>query len=290
MDRWKERRRIVPSQGAALAVFEYGPDPAPGIPTLLLVHGYPDDHRVYVPLIRELAATCHVIAYDTRNAGSSSVTGGHGSFVLQALVDDLYAVLAATQASPVHLVGHDWGSIQAWAAVQDPRAAGRISRFTSVSGPDLRHFSWWMRQGVRHPRGWAQLLGQLRRSLYVAFFQIPLLPEAFWRFFLTGWYERAAGRTVGNDPIRGLALYRANFHIERQPPLPVSIPVHVVVPVKDPFLSPRLIDGLENWVSKLTVTKVNAGHWWPETHTSDFATLLQQEHDNDGDIDRVKTG
>jgi pimeloyl-ACP methyl ester carboxylesterase len=284
MDRWKERQRTVHSQGAALAVFEYGPDPAGDIPTLLLVHGYPDDHRVYLPLIRELAETSHVIAYDTRNAGSSSVTDGHGSFVLQALVDDLYAVLATTQASSVHLVGHDWGSIQAWAAVQDPRAAGRISRFTSVSGPDLRHFSWWMRQRLRHPRAWAQLVGQLLRSLYVAVFQIPLLPEALWRFFLTGCYERASGRTVGKDPIRGLALYRANFHIERQPPLRVSVPVHVVVPVKDPFLSPRLIDGLENWVPMLTVTKVDAGHWWPATHASDFAKLLQKEHLNDWEL------
>ncbi|WP_461189316.1 alpha/beta fold hydrolase [Arthrobacter sp. Z4-13] len=277
MSSWNEEPRIVPSQGAELAVFEYGPQPAPDTPTLLLVHGYPDDHSVFLPLIHELAETCHVIAYDTRNAGQSSLTGKPGSFVLPTLVDDLYAVLAAMGASSVHLVGHDWGSIQAWAAVQDPRAAGRISRFTSVSGPDLWHFSWWLRQRLRQPRGWAQLLGQLLRSLYVAFFQIPVLPEVLWRF-LTGSYERATGRAVGNNPVRGLALYRANFHVTRQPPLPVSVPVHVVVPVKDPFLSPKLTDGLENWVPRLTVTKVKAGHWFPATHASDFAKLLQEDH------------
>lgn len=279
MDRWKERRRTVPSQGAELAVFEYGPDPSPDTPTLLLVHGYPDDHRVYLPLIRELAETCHVIAYDTRNAGSSFTTGKPGSFVLQVLVDDLYAVLAATQASSAHLVGHDWGSIQGWAAVQDPCAAGRISRFTSVSGPDLGHFSCWLRKRRSHPRGWAQLVGQLLRSHYVAVFQIPVLPEALWRFFLTGFYERASGRPVGDNPIRGLALYRANIHARRQPPLRVSIPVHVVVPVKDPFVSPALVDGLEEWVPKLKVTNVKAGHWWPETHAPDFAKLLQESRE-----------
>jgi pimeloyl-ACP methyl ester carboxylesterase len=276
MGSWSERQRTIRSNGADLAVFEYGPDPAADTPVLLLVHGYPDDHRVYLPLIRELAETCHVIAYDTRNAGSSSVTDKPASFVLQALVDDLYAVLAATTASPVHLVGHDWGSIQAWAAVQDPRAAGRIGRFTSVSGPDLQHFSRWIRERLRHPRGWSQLLGQLLRSFYVAVFQIPLLPEVLWRFFLTGSYERATGRTVGNNPIRGLALYRANFQASRQPPIRVSIPVHVVVPVRDPFVSPSLTDGLNDWVPRLTVTKVKAGHWWPATHASDFANLLRR--------------
>lgn len=281
MGSWNERQRTVPSEGAELAVFEYGPDPSADTPTLLLVHGYPDDHRLYLPLIRELAEKFHIITYDTRNAGSSAVTDNPGSFALHALVDDLYAVLAATQATSVHLVGHDWGSIQGWAAVQDPRAPGRISRFTSVSGPDLRHFSWWMRQRLRHPRGWAQLLGQLLRSSYVAVFQIPLLPEALWRIFLTGSYERATGRTVGNNPVRGLALYRANFYAKREPPLRVSVPVHVVVPVKDRFISPDLTDGLETWVPRLTVTKVTAGHWWPATHTSDFAKLLQQEQNNE---------
>lgn len=278
MGSWSERQRTIRSNGADLAVFEYGPDPAADTPVLLLVHGYPDDHRLYLPLIRELAETSHIIAYDTRNAGSSSVTDKPASFVLQALVDDLYAVLAATTASPVHLVGHDWGSIQAWAAVQDPRAAGRISRFTSVSGPDLQHFSRWIRERLRHPRGWSQLLGQLLRSFYVAVFQIPLLPEVLWRFFLTGSYERATGRTVGNNPIRGLALYRANFQVRSQPPIRVSIPVHVIVPVRDPFVSPSLTDGLNDWVPRLTVTKVKAGHWWPATHASDFAKLLRREH------------
>lgn len=279
MGSWSERQRTVRSNGADLAVFEYGPDPAAGTPVLLLVHGYPDDHRVYLPLIRELAETSHIIAYDTRNAGSSSVTDKPASFVLQALVDDLYAVLAATTASPVHLVGHDWGSIQGWAAIQDPRAAGKISRFTSVSGPDLQHFSRWIRERMRHPRGWPQLLGQLLRSSYVALFQIPLLPEMLWRFFLTGSYERATRRSVGNNPIRGLALYRANFRGRRRPPTRVSIPVHVIVPVRDPFVSPSLTDGLKDWVPRLTVTKVKAGHWWPATHASDFAKLLRREHD-----------
>ncbi|RKO26105.1 alpha/beta fold hydrolase [Pseudarthrobacter phenanthrenivorans] len=278
MGSWSERQRTIRSNGADLAVFEYGPDPAADTPVLLLVHGYPDDHRLYLPLIRELAETFHVIAYDTRNAGSSSVTNKRASFVLQALVDDLYAVLAATTASPVHLVGHDWGSIQAWAAVQDPRAAGRISRFTSVSGPDLQHFFRWIRESLRHPRGWPQLLGQLLRSSYVAVFQIPLLPEVLWRFFLTGSYERATGRTVGNNPVHGLALYRANFQARRQPPTRVSIPVHVIVPVRDPFVSPSLTEGLNDWVPRLTVRKVKAGHWWPATHASDFAKLLRREH------------
>ncbi|WP_081747497.1 alpha/beta fold hydrolase, partial [Arthrobacter sp. Br18] len=211
MDVLRERRRTVPSRGAELAVFEYGQDPDPAVPSLLLVHGYPDDHRVFLQVIRELAPAHHIIAYDTRNAGRSRIDGAAATYALGALVDDLFAVLDAMDSSRVHLAGHDWGSIQGWAAVQDPRAAGRIAGFTSVSGPDLRHFARWLRAGARTPRQWPQLAGQLLRSWYVAAFQLPLLPEVAWRLFLTRRYEFAARRSVNDDPVRGLELYRTNM-------------------------------------------------------------------------------
>ena len=272
-----ERRRTVRTEGAELAVFEYGLRPAPGVATLLLVHGYPDDHRLYLPLITELAGTHHVIAYDTRNAGTSSVTEVPGNFTLDALVDDVFAVLAFMDVSDVHLVGHDWGSIQGWAAVQDPRAAGLIARYTSISGPDLGHFISWLRSRARSPRRWPQLAGQLLRSSYVAGFQVPVLPETIWHLVLTRLYERSAGRRVNDDPVRGLALYRQNlFPRGRRPsPAPVSVPVNVVVPLKDPFLSPHLTDGLELWVTDLNVVRADGGHWWPATHPKELAHLLR---------------
>lgn len=281
MDTLMERRRSVAARGAELAVFEYGRQPGPGVPTLLLVHGYPDDHRVFLPAIRELASTHHVVAYDTRNAGASAVVDSPGDFSLATLADDLFAVLAEVGAAWVHLVGHDWGSIQGWAAVQDPRAAGLIGRYTSISGPDLRHFSRWVRSRVRNPRSWRQLAGQLLRSWYVAAFLVPVLPEAAWRLFLTRRYEQLARRDVGNDPVRGLALYRSNFFAARNwpaPPAPgarVSIPVQVVLPARDPFLSPDLAEGLESWVENLSVVKVDSGHWWPATRPAEFAELLR---------------
>jgi pimeloyl-ACP methyl ester carboxylesterase len=273
----RERRRTVVAQGAELAVFEYGLDPAPGVPTLLLVHGYPDDHRLFLPVIRELARTHHLIAYDTRNAGASGVVDTPGDFSLKALVDDVFAVLAAVGAAEVHLVGHDWGSIQGWAAVQDARAGGRIARYTSISGPDLRHFARWMRERGRTPGAWRQLGGQLLRSWYVGVFLVPRLPEAAWRLFLTRRYEQLAKRAVGDDPLRGLALYRANIFASESWPARerVRIPVQVVVPLKDPFLSPELVEGLESWVDDLTVIRVDGGHWWPETRPREFAALLR---------------
>ncbi|MDQ0820869.1 pimeloyl-ACP methyl ester carboxylesterase [Arthrobacter sp. V4I6] len=277
METLNERRRTVASKGAELAVFEFGAEPGPEVPTLLLVHGYPDDHRLYLPAIRDLARTHHVVAYDTRNAGASAVVELPGDFTLTTLVDDMFAVLAAVDAADVHLVGHDWGSIQGWAAVQDARAAGMIARYTSISGPDLRHFGRWVRSRFSRPPAWPQLAGQLLRRWYIGAFLLPKLPEAAWRLFLTRRYEQTAKRDVGNDPVRGLALYRANFFSAGNWPSGgrVTIPVQVVVPMKDSFLTPNLVEGLESWVQDLTVIRVDSGHWWPASRPAEFAELLR---------------
>ncbi len=276
MDALRERARTIRTAGAELAVFEYGADPRPDAPTLVLVHGYPDDHRVFLPVIRELAATHHLVAFDTRNAGRSRPQEGAG-FALSELVDDIFAVLAAIDTpGGVRLVGHDWGSIQGWAAVQDERAHGLVLDYTSISGPDLRHFSHWLRGRLGKPRLVPQGVGQLLRSWYVGAFQLPLLPELAWKLVLTRRYEFAARRNVGRDPLRGLALYRTTMSPSAALPRrrTLSLPVHVVVPLKDPFLSPKLVDGLEAWVEDLTVTTVPGGHWWIASRPRAFAELL----------------
>lgn len=278
-----ERRRDIRTDGARLAVFEYGRQPGPGVPSLLLIHGYPDDHRVFLPAIAELAPTHHIVAYDTRNAGESRVEAEDGAdYSLAALVEDALAVLTAVEVRGAHLVGHDWGSIQGWAVIKDPRAAGVIDRYTSVSGPDLGHFARWIRSRLRRPGQWDQLGGQLLRSWYVAAFQLPVLPEAAWRLFLTRRFEQAARRSLGNNPVRGLALYRSNlFRPRRRPtgpgagPRRVRIPVQVVVPLRDAFLSPHLMEGLADWVDDLTVVRVDGGHWWPASRPAEFAKLLR---------------
>jgi hypothetical protein len=86
--------------------------------------------------------------------------------------------------------------------------------------------------GLSRPQlaGLRQLAGRLLRSSYVAAFQIPRLPEAVWCLFLTRLYEKAAGRRVNDDAVRGLALNRSNFFPSGNvpPPTPIRILVNVV--------------------------------------------------------------
>ncbi len=93
----------------------------------------------------------HVVAYDVRGAGASGVPDEQSDYALPVLIEDMAAVITeVTPDAPVHLVGHDWGSIQGWEAVTRTRLAGRIASFTSISGPPLDHAALWAR---RHRTG-----------------------------------------------------------------------------------------------------------------------------------------
>ena len=126
-----EAREFRVSAGEVeLAVVEAGD---PTRPTLLFLHGYPDSKEVWEPVMARLATRYHVVAYDIRGAGASTAPApGAAGYRLERLEDDLLLVLdALAPYGPVHLVGHDWGSVQGWEFATSPRLRGGLASFTS---------------------------------------------------------------------------------------------------------------------------------------------------------------
>ena len=251
-------RRVEAPDGVSLAVYEFEPANAP---TLVLVHGYPDNHAVWDALIGAFAERFHVVSYDVRGTGASDKPRERRAYRMERLVADLNAVLdLVSPATPVHLVGHDWGSVQCWGAVTDERTAVRVASFTSISGPCLEYGGVWLRRLREHPRA---SLRQAAHSYYVLLFQLPRLPELAMR---RGLGERALPQDVPRsdaDKINGLQLYRANiFPRLARKPVPTRLRVQVIAPLRDPFETPEFaIDSARPWVDDLTVHTVPAGHW-----------------------------
>jgi pimeloyl-ACP methyl ester carboxylesterase len=82
---------------------------------VVLVHGWPDTHRVWreqIPVLAE--AGYRVVAYDQRGFGESDrpseVSGSH---VFHAMVD-IRSILDALDIDSAHVVGHDWGAPPCW--------------------------------------------------------------------------------------------------------------------------------------------------------------------------------
>jgi pimeloyl-ACP methyl ester carboxylesterase len=264
------QRMVTGAGGVRLAVFTEGD---PDAPAVVLVHGYPDTHQVWDTVAGLLSATHHVVRYDVRGAGGSDAPRRVRAYRLPALADDLFAVIAAVSPDrPVHVVGHDWGSVQAWEAVTDGRAPGRIAGFTSISGPCLDHIGQWARQRLRRPtwRGLRQLARQMVASWYIHAFHIPGVAAVVWRLLARRGHQlRGRGSspdvapTLRADAIHGIRLYRANMvpRLLRPRRRTAGVPVQLITLSRDRFVNPALGEGLPRWAPDLRRDTVDAGHW-----------------------------
>ncbi|MET8568033.1 SDR family oxidoreductase [Streptomyces sp. NPDC004783] len=286
------RERRVRTGGVELCVAELGDA---GNPTVVLVHGYPDSKEVWSEVAARLAGRFHVVLYDVRGHGRSSAPIPlRGGFTLEKLTDDFLAVAdAVSPGRPVHLVGHDWGSVQSWEFVTVKRTEGRIASFTSMSGPSLDHFGHWIgrRVGRPTPRRVGQLLGQGAKSWYVYLLHTPVLPELAWRGPLgKRWpgilrrVEKVPGGdyptpSLPTDAAHGAWLYRDNVRSRLRHPRAdayAHAPVQLITPLGDAFLSEHLYDELEQWAPRLTRRTLPAKHWVPRTRPDRLADWITE--------------
>ncbi|MGW4380092.1 SDR family oxidoreductase [Kitasatospora sp. NPDC004531] len=270
------RRRTVDSGGLELAVYEQGD---PTRPTVLLVHGYPDDHSVWDDVAADLAADHHVVRYDTRGSGASGVPARREDYRLELLGQDLFAVADAVSPDrQVHVVAHDWGSVQSWEAVTAPGSYRRIASYTTMSGPCLDHMGHWIRHRLRRPtpRHVSQLLRQGLHSWYIGLFHLPVLAPAAWKLGLARLWPKVLSdleavrprpghpqRTLAKDAVHGIELYRANMRPSMASPRErhTEVPVQLISLQRDRYVSEFLSEGLERWVPRLTRRTLNATHW-----------------------------
>ncbi|MFF0184647.1 SDR family oxidoreductase [Streptomyces sp. NPDC005244] len=286
------RERWVRTGGVELCVAELGDDRQP---TVVLVHGYPDSKEVWSEVADRLADRFHVVLYDVRGHGRSTAPQPlRGGFTLEKLTDDFLAVVdAVSPDEPVHLVGHDWGSVQSWEFVTVARTQGRIASFTSMSGPSLDHFGHWIKQRMRRPtpRGAGQLLGQGAKSWYVYMLHTPVLPELAWRGPLGKRWPKILERvekvpagdyptaSLPTDAAHGAWLYRDNVRPRLRRPRDdayAHAPVQLITPLGDAFLSERLYDGLEEWAPQLVRRTIPAKHWVPRTRPDQLAAWITE--------------
>nr|WP_166641541.1 SDR family oxidoreductase [Amycolatopsis sp. SID8362] len=258
---------VTASDGVRLSVHIDGREDGP---TVVLVHGYPDNSSMWGGVAAELTAKHRVVTYDVRGAGQSDKPSGRASYRLDQLADDLRAVVEAVQPTgKVHLVAHDWGSIQTWHAVTGDGLRGRVASYTSISGPSLDHAGAWFRAQLTRPtpKRLKNALSQFLHSWYILAFQFPLVPDVLWRTGLLGKQiqrmEPDAAPPDKSDGLHGLQLYRANMftRLSRPAPKPADVPVQVLAPTGDAYVTTPLQTEVARWVPDLRIRRVVGTHW-----------------------------
>ncbi|MCU1700108.1 MAG: Alpha/beta hydrolase [Mycobacterium sp.] len=275
-----ERISEFANDGYTFQVRDEGPT---GGEIVVLLHGFPQTSKSWdavTPGLHE--AGYRTLVFDQRGYTPSARPRGRFAYRISALVGDVAALVAAV-GSPVHLVGHDWGAIVAWAT-----AAGRPELLRTLTAVSVPHSRAYLRSLLSST--------QALKSYYMAMFQIPWLPAAVPRRFpkLIDRILRKSGmddeaiRQVHTDVIDGGALnpavnwYRAIPFSSQRYIQRVSVPTTYVWSTDDIALSRRCAELCQRYVTgPYRFEVVDGSHWIPEEHPDLVRDLI---------VDRIKAG
>ena len=252
--------------------------PADGEPVVLL-HGFPQDAGAFDRLDPVLhSAGLRTLAPDQRGYSPGARPAERSAYRIRAVVDDVLALLEAAGLQSAHLVGHDWGGAVAWAlAAWHP---WRVRTLTVLCVP--------------HPAAMTQAMvssDQALRSSYMAFFQLPAVPE---RALLagggrglrrmlrsSGLPDELAERYVARMREPGalsaaLNWYRAVPYGGRDPVGTIRVPTLHVWGDRDGALGRAAIEASARFVAapyRLEVLE-GIGHWLPEVAAERVGELV----------------
>lgn len=236
------------------------------------MHGFPEfwwSWRRQIPAL--VAAGYRAVAPDLRGYHLSDKPRGLAPYRLDRLAGDLRALLDDLGPEPHPVVAHDWGGAVAWwGALLFPQRFERLA-ILNVPHPAV------MRRALRHDAS------QRRRSRYMAYFQLPWLPERKLRAegfralrsmlrrtsrpgtFTPEELERyAAAAALPGALTAMLAWYRAALRrpTPGPPTLRVTPPVRILWGEQDAALGVKLIEPSAALCDRVEVFRIaEAGHW-----------------------------
>ncbi|OBK72103.1 SDR family oxidoreductase [Mycobacterium sp. 1274761.0] len=282
-------RFVDSTDGVSIAVYEQGNSDGP---TLVMAHGWPDSHALWDGVVPRLADRFRIIRYDNRGVGKSSVPKKVSAYTIAKLADDLDAVITAVSpGEPVHMVGHDWGSVTTWEYLSRPGANDRVASFTSASGPGVAHYGGYIVDSLKRPYRpvqFARAIDRLLRLTYWYPFAVPVVAPAVFKGLMWARGDkvltdrlpaehRYRSANAAADLVNTLKIYRSlairpptRFPADRY----VGVPVQLIVAVKDPVVRPHGFDDLSRWVPRLWRRDINARHWSPMSHPQVFAAAI----------------
>lgn len=237
----------------------------------LCLHGFPESRfswRYQLPFLA--AQGWRVVAPDLRGYGQSSRPIGKAAYHIDHLVDDVVGMFEALKPRRRLLVAHDWGAAIAWVVA--------MRRAVDLDGLVIMN--------VPHPTVFGDLIKHYRpqqlKSWYVAFFQIPWLPEYLLRqnraqgvanAFLNMAVNKAMFPPEVLEQYRQNALipgaltaminyYRANLSILDEAAPPIEIPTLMLWGEEDKALDLKLTEGYDRHVRDFTLVRFpNVSHW-----------------------------
>ena len=268
----------MPSASTAPVDLPFADDGPADAEVVLLLHGFPQDHRSWDTISDALVARGYrTIRPDQRGYSPAARPQGVEAYRLAVLTGDAWAVLDRLGVERAHVVGHDWGGMVAWAmAAEHPE---RLLSLTVLSTP--------------HPAAFADSLRgtQALKSWYMGLIQIPRVAEAvlrpggrLWAGLMRGLPPESRERytATASEPealSAMLAWYRAMPRDIARPNVrwrPIDVPTLYVWGRRDPALGESAARRTSRYVRGpfSFVILPNAGHWLPERASDEVLQVL----------------
>ncbi|MBF9222813.1 alpha/beta fold hydrolase [Hymenobacter ruricola] len=272
---------LIATNGLRLHVARCGPETGP---LVVLLHGFPEFWYAWRKQLEVLAdAGYRVWAPDQRGYNLSDKPRRVRSYVIDELAADVVGLIDAAGCETAVVIGHDWGAAVAWHLAA--HCPGRVSRVAILNVPHPRVLG---RALLRKP-------GQLLKSWYVFFFQLPWLPEALvklrrWRFarqalrgtsrrgtfssadlarYEVAWAQPGAMRSMINW-YRAAARFASRLGKTGR----VSVPVRIIWGERDAFLRRELAQESLAYCDDAELTYLPASHWVQHEMPAEVNELL----------------
>ena len=277
-----DQTRVTLASGIELDVVDSGPRDAP---VLIFLHGFPESHRTWRHQIAHFSDRFRCIAPDQRGYRGSSKPQEVLAYTPDKLIGDVFQLADALGVERFTIVGHDWGGAIAWGVALFGQATGRVGRAVIANAPHPGVFQklLWTDPGQRASSQYMRMFRDTANDALVREHGLGgILMKAFGGelsltmedaerdALLVDWQNRDAAFGMLNwyraSPM-DVPTLDAPFAVPEGAALTIptlTIPTLVVWAMDDMALPASNLDGLDQYVSDLTIERVaGCGHFVP---------------------------
>jgi pimeloyl-ACP methyl ester carboxylesterase len=266
-------------------------------PLMLFVHGFPEFWYAWKSQLEEFSRDHHAVALDMRGHNLSDKPAAVKAYRPKHLVADLRNLIDHLGGWPCIVVAHDWGGAAAWNLAAEHPAY--IDKLVIINSPHPVTFARDLRDNpaqieasrymllLRQARA-EQLMSENNFERLVAMLSKLTSNKAWLTEELLDRYREAWAQPGALNC--SLNYYRASPVHPATPKEPgaaglkldpaqfmVRVPTLVIWGERDTALLPGLLDGLDEFVTDLTVKRIPDGsHWVVHEHPEEVNRLIRE--------------
>lgn len=142
---------------------------------IIFLHGFPETSHLWEGILQYFASEGYrCLAPDQRGYSPGARPSEINAYKIEEIAADVIALADSLGWQRFHLVGHDWGAGCGWTIVH--LFPERVQSWSALSIPHLKAFETAKKKDP----------DQKKRSGYMTFFQIPLVPEMLFGLIVSG--------------------------------------------------------------------------------------------------------